>query len=138
VEDDRAAASFTEQVAPSLALCARVGNIYTGSLYLGLTGLLDAQAASLVGDRIGLFSYGTGCTSQLFSGVGAPRASVRIAGAEIRALLAARARIPVEALHDTLALPGSAPPAADRSRPAFRSLLASANPPHYAPSPQAR
>ena len=32
--DDAAAASFAAQVEPSLAACSRVGNIYTGSLYL--------------------------------------------------------------------------------------------------------
>ena len=54
----------------SASLCSRVGNIYTGSLYLGLAGLLDAQAAELEGQRIGLFSYGRGCTGEFFSGAG--------------------------------------------------------------------
>ena len=57
--------------------CARVGNIYTGSLYLGLAGLLHAQATELAGARIGMFSYGSGCTSELFSGRGRRRGRPR-------------------------------------------------------------
>lgn len=46
----------------------RVGNLYTGSLYLSLRSLLD-QAHLLPGDRIGLFSYGSGAEGEFFSGV---------------------------------------------------------------------
>jgi hydroxymethylglutaryl-CoA synthase len=108
-DDERAAASFAEQVEPSLGLCARVGNIYTGSLYLGLAGLLHAQAASLVGERIGLFSYGSGCTSEFFSGVIARGAPERIAAARLDELLAARERISVTEYERIMALPPSAP-----------------------------
>ena len=95
-EELRAAASFETQVAPSLPLCSRIGNIYTGSLYLGLAGLLDAQAGALANQRIGLFSYGSGCTSEFFSGVVSPRAAGRIAAAHIRDQLGVRERISVE------------------------------------------
>lgn len=73
------AISYDAQVAPSLALNARVGNIYTGSLYLALAGLLSAQAHDLAGARIGMFSYGSGCTSEFFSGVVAPNADEQTA-----------------------------------------------------------
>jgi len=88
-------ASFDTEVAPSLGLCSRVGNIYTGSLYLALAGLLDAQAAALAGARIGLFSYGSGCTSEFFSGTVSPDAASALAGARIADVLAARERITV-------------------------------------------
>lgn len=94
-EDGDADRSFREQVEPSLGLCARVGNVYTGSLYFGLAGLLDHQAASLAGQRIGLFSYGSGCTSEFFSGVVAPRAAERIAAARLDEVLGARERISI-------------------------------------------
>jgi hydroxymethylglutaryl-CoA synthase len=103
-EDAAAAASFAEQVEPSLALCARVGNIYTGSLYLGLAGLLDAQAEALAGKRIGLFSYGSGCSSEFFSGVISPRAAERIAHARLPDMLAARERIDIDAYERIMAL----------------------------------
>jgi hydroxymethylglutaryl-CoA synthase len=105
----RGAASFRKQVEPSLGLCARVGNIYTGSLYLGLAGLLQSQAASLVGERIGLFSYGSGCTSEFFSGVVARGAPERIAAARLPELLVARERITIAEYERIMALPPTAP-----------------------------
>jgi hydroxymethylglutaryl-CoA synthase len=99
-----ALASFRTQVEPSLPLCARVGNIYTGSLYLGLAGLLDAQAAELANRRIGLFSYGSGCTSEFFSGVVTPRAADMIARANISEMLASRERISVSEYENIMAL----------------------------------
>jgi len=108
-EDQRAAASFAQQVEPSLGVCARVGNIYTGSLYLGLAGLLHAQASELAGTRVGLFSYGSGCTSEFFSGVIGKRAAARIASARIDDILAARERIGIAEYERIMALPPTAP-----------------------------
>ena len=96
--------TFETMVAPSLALCSRVGNIYTGSLYLGLAGLLDAQAADLANQRVGLFSYGSGCTSEFFSALVSPRAREAIARAKISDLLAARTRISVTEYERIMAL----------------------------------
>ncbi|UQS83257.1 hydroxymethylglutaryl-CoA synthase [Bombilactobacillus thymidiniphilus] len=45
-----------------------VGNIYTGSLYLSLLSLLENDSTLQVGDRIGLFSYGSGSVAELFFG----------------------------------------------------------------------
>ncbi|MFV0555631.1 MAG: hydroxymethylglutaryl-CoA synthase [Lactovum sp.] len=46
----------------------RVGNIYAGSLYLNLISLLENSSSLKVGDRIGLFSYGSGAVAEFFSG----------------------------------------------------------------------
>ncbi len=110
--EERGAASFREQVEPSLGACARVGNVYTGSLYLALAGLLEAQASSLAGKRIGLFSYGSGCTSEFFSGVIGPRAADRVKAAPIAEVLAGRERIDITEYERIMALTapdGSAP-----------------------------
>jgi hydroxymethylglutaryl-CoA synthase len=61
-------ASYQVEVASSLRLPSQVGNIYTGSLYLALTSLLEAEARELEGQRIGLFSYGSGCCAEFFAG----------------------------------------------------------------------
>jgi len=61
-------ASFAATVAPSLRMPGQVGNIYTGSLYLALASLLAAEATTLEGQRVGLFSYGSGCTAEYFAG----------------------------------------------------------------------
>lgn len=44
-----------------------VGNLYTGSLYLSLLSLLDRSEELAAGDRIGLFSFGSGAEAELFS-----------------------------------------------------------------------
>ena len=51
-----------------LRLPAQVGNIYTGSLYLALASLLCAEVDAIEGQRIGLFSYGSGCAAEFFAG----------------------------------------------------------------------
>jgi hydroxymethylglutaryl-CoA synthase len=97
-EDADGAASFETQVAPSLLLASQIGNTYTGSLYLGIASLLHAQGpegAKLAGKRIGLFSYGSGCSSEFFSGVVGAKAAERVAKAGLDALLASRTRVDV-------------------------------------------
>jgi hydroxymethylglutaryl-CoA synthase len=61
-------ASYNAEVAASLRLPSQVGNIYTGSLYLALASLLEAEAGELEGKRVGLFSYGSGCCAEYFAG----------------------------------------------------------------------
>jgi hydroxymethylglutaryl-CoA synthase len=68
IEEAAADASFAAEVSPSLALPAEIGNVYTGSLYLSLASLLNAEASALEGARVGLFSYGSGCTAEFFAG----------------------------------------------------------------------
>ncbi|MBS4750574.1 hydroxymethylglutaryl-CoA synthase [Carnobacteriaceae bacterium zg-ZUI78] len=45
----------------------RIGNIYTGSLYLGLLSLLEQNNTLYAGDKIGLFSYGSGAVGEFFT-----------------------------------------------------------------------
>lgn len=49
-----------------------VGNSYTASLYVALTALLDLVTADLADQRIGFYSYGSGCVAEYFSGVVQP------------------------------------------------------------------
>ena len=51
----------------SILYSQRVGNIYTGSLFLGLLSLLENRPQLKSGDRIALFSYGSGAVSEIFS-----------------------------------------------------------------------
>jgi hydroxymethylglutaryl-CoA synthase len=104
-EEAFGAVSFDQQVAPSLLLASRIGNTYTGSLYLGVASLLHSQGAELAGKRIGLFSYGSGCSSEFFSGVVGPRAAEVIAAAGLDELLAQRTRIDVAEYERIMALP---------------------------------
>ncbi|WP_174721330.1 hydroxymethylglutaryl-CoA synthase [Streptococcus periodonticum] len=52
----------------SILYSQKVGNIYTGSLFLGLLSLLENSTTLKAGDRIALFSYGSGAVSEIFSG----------------------------------------------------------------------
>lgn len=59
---------FQERVQPSIEVPTMCGNMYCGSLYGGLVSLLaNVESADLQGKRIGLFSYGSGLASSLFS-----------------------------------------------------------------------
>jgi polyketide biosynthesis 3-hydroxy-3-methylglutaryl-CoA synthase-like enzyme PksG len=59
---------FVRRLDPSLLFCQRVGNIYSGTVYLALAGIL-ASGSFLDTKRVGLFSYGSGCCSEFFSGL---------------------------------------------------------------------
>jgi len=59
---------FTQRVKPSLEYPRVVGNLCSGSVYLALASIIDC--AQYTGtSRVGLFSYGSGCSSEFFSGV---------------------------------------------------------------------
>jgi polyketide biosynthesis 3-hydroxy-3-methylglutaryl-CoA synthase-like enzyme PksG len=59
---------FTRRLLPSISYSSKVGNLCSGSVYLALAGLIDAVKPD-TGYRVGLFSYGSGCCSEFFSGV---------------------------------------------------------------------
>lgn len=59
---------LTDNFEQSILYSRQVGNIYTGSLYLGLLSLLENSQTLTAGDKIGLFSYGSGAVSEIFSG----------------------------------------------------------------------
>lgn len=73
VEDD-----YRRRLEPSLTYCQRVGNIYSGSVFLALAGILDAGQFSSR-KRVGLFSYGSGCCSEFYSGTADARSQQAVA-----------------------------------------------------------
>lgn len=58
-----------ENYQTSIIYNRKVGNIYTGSLYLSLLSLLEQTENLKAGDRIGLYSYGSGAVGEFFSGI---------------------------------------------------------------------
>ena len=52
----------------SLRYSRVTGNCYAGSMYVGLLSLLETAEDDLTGKRIGLYSYGSGCVGEFFSG----------------------------------------------------------------------
>lgn len=93
LDEAAADASYQREVEPSLRLPAQVGNIYTGSLYLALLSLLHHEAAELAGQRIGLFSYGSGCAAEFFAGRVRPEAAELLAALDVVAPLRERQRL---------------------------------------------
>ena len=93
LDEAAADASYQREVEPSLRLPSQVGNIYTGSLYLALLSLLHHEAAELAGQRIGLFSYGSGCAAEFFAGRVRPEAAALLAAIDVTAPLRERQRL---------------------------------------------
>lgn len=56
--------SFETMVAPGLLGVREVGNIYTGSVYMGLVSLLESEGERIGGKKVGIFSYGSGCGAE--------------------------------------------------------------------------
>jgi len=81
----------------------RLGNIYTASLYSSLASLLDHED-NLAGERIGLFSYGSGLVAELFTGIVQEGYNSTGRRERVEAMIAARESLDVEAyqvLHST-------------------------------------
>lgn len=57
--------SFEQRVSPWLTLNAKVGNIYTGSLFLALIDYLRHMETSQEGRVASVFAYGSGCGASL-------------------------------------------------------------------------
>lgn len=101
-------ADFATRVEPSLTYPAQVGNIYAGTALLALVSSIDHTPVG--GYRTGVFSYGSGCSSEFYSLVVLPAAAAELAGARTGEALAARAELDVagyDALLDD-ALPAGA------------------------------
>ena len=85
---------FEDRVEPSLGLNRQLANIYGGSLYASLLGLLESRDVP-EGTRIGLFSYGSGACAELWIGrVGCN--PLRVRRHKVAARMAARAPCTVE------------------------------------------
>lgn len=57
------------QMLPALYYGKQSGNSYSAALYVSLASLLDQAPQNLSGQRIGFYSYGSGCVAEFFSGV---------------------------------------------------------------------
>ena len=135
-EAARDGTSYESQVAPSLWLNAAVGNAYTASLYLALAGLLHREAPALAGQRLGLFSYGSGCCSEFFSGVVGEGAARQLARAGLDAMLAGRERVSVEEYERLMALPPGQPEPPASAPGVFRLVEIAEHRRRYAESPR--
>lgn len=58
---------LTNSFMQSIIYSQKIGNIYTGSLFLGLLSLLEQSSELSAGDNIALYSYGSGAVCEIFS-----------------------------------------------------------------------
>ena len=65
--------AFSAKVKDTATLSRQIGNIYTGSIYLGLASLLELDRLQ-AGQRLGFGAYGSGCSALFFSGRVEPQA----------------------------------------------------------------
>ena len=65
--DEAIKEKLSERFNESILYSQRVGNIYTGSLFLGLLSLLENSTNLNPGDKIALYSYGSGAVAEIFS-----------------------------------------------------------------------
>ena len=93
VQDVRA--SFDRMVGPALGFARELANIYSGSVYCLLAGLLDGEAELAPGTRIGICSYGSGSCAEIYGGVTHEAARALVRRRAIGAHLAERAPVDV-------------------------------------------
>jgi len=89
LSNDEVSAELSE----ALNYSKKIGNCYTGSLYLGLISLLENNTENLSDHRIGFYSYGSGCVAEFFSGLVMPEYQQVLFQTYHQALLTERTRL---------------------------------------------
>lgn len=95
--------SFDTMVRPALDHALQLANIYSGSVYCLLAGLLDGFAELAAGMRVGICSYGSGSCAEIYGGLVAESARATVRRHHIGAHLAERSLLDV-AQYERLAL----------------------------------
>ena len=90
-----ARAVWEKKTLPSLNYVRRMGGTYASSTFVAMLSLIDACPDLVAGDRLGVFSYGSGCCAEFYSGLVGPRAGELAAAAGLPALLDARYNLSV-------------------------------------------
>ncbi|SCW49844.1 hydroxymethylglutaryl-CoA synthase [Paenibacillus tianmuensis] len=88
-------ADFQQRVVPGLTYCQRVGNIMGATVLLSLASTID-NGQFEGNKRIGIFSYGSGCCSEFYSGVVTPRSQEVLRGFKLQEQLNNRYRLSMD------------------------------------------
>lgn len=89
-------AHYQKKTLPAVRHNRRMGATYGASTFIGLLGLLDSDPEVKVGDRLGIFAYGSGSCAQFYSGKLGPKAREVAQRANLGALLDARRPLTIE------------------------------------------
>jgi polyketide biosynthesis 3-hydroxy-3-methylglutaryl-CoA synthase-like enzyme PksG len=95
-------ADFERRVLPGLEYCRRVGNVMGATTMLSLVSTI-ANGDFATPQRIGVFSYGSGCCSEFFSGVATRESQERVRALRIEDQLARRYELSMEEYDSLLA-----------------------------------
>ncbi|MFC1574617.1 hydroxymethylglutaryl-CoA synthase family protein [Gemmatimonadota bacterium] len=87
---------FGRKSKPGLKYTSQMGGTYSCSTYLALMGMIDSCDDLVPGDRISLFSYGSGSCGEFYSGILGPEARELVAAARLQDLLDARRPMTVQ------------------------------------------
>lgn len=103
--DEETAERFDKHYESAILYNKNVGNIYTGSLYLNLISLLEQAEGLEVGDRIGMYSYGSGSVGEFFAGQLQEGFEKHLMKEENEALLENRVKLTIEEYEEILERP---------------------------------
>jgi len=88
-------ADFERRLIPGLTYCQRVGNIMGATMLLALLSTIDCGDFQLP-QRIGCFSYGSGCCSEFFSGIVGQDSQARVRALRVKDQLDKRYELSME------------------------------------------
>lgn len=94
--DPAVAARLTHEFENVRRYSNQIGNLYTGSLYLGLLSLLENATDLKAGMRLGLYSYGSGAQGEFYSGLLRPGFEKYIEHEAFQKVLDQRQKLSVE------------------------------------------
>lgn len=100
MKPDEIEVDFQRRVIPSLTHCQRVGNIMGATTHLALAGTIDKGTYDRP-KRIGVFSYGSGCCSEFFSGVVTARSQEKVRQFDLSGHLSDRYMLSIEEYEST-------------------------------------
>jgi hydroxymethylglutaryl-CoA synthase len=87
--------SFAQKVEASLHYSRQFGGIYTAANFIGLLGTLEHNPGLAAGDRISVFSYGSGSCAEMYSVQVGAEAKQRVAANGLQQAIDARKRLTV-------------------------------------------
>lgn len=93
-------ADFQKRVQPSLLYCQRVGNIMGATTHLALASAID-NGIFETPKRIGIFSYGSGCCSEFYSGVVTKQSQEKLRQFNLQQHLNERYKLSMQEYEDT-------------------------------------
>ena len=90
------AAHFEERVGKSLKIPKAVGNTYSSTVYTCLMGIILEDDGLLPGDRLGIYSYGSGSCAEFYSAIVLPGAKEYLQSLDVDGHLNARYDLNIE------------------------------------------